>query len=505
MHKPKIVLIPSVLVALLFAFAIPVMAAPSDKTGISVDNQIFYSNLICKRENGIIMVPASELAKSLGGNFDYDSNTMTGTLSYGENQLDFWLDSSVAKHNGKYINAPAPMKVTGLRFMVPALFSYDKLGAEAYDNVYKNMIMVFKPEGSKLIYSIMQGDTLWIISQGFNTSISTIKANNGLSSDMIYVGQKLYIKDFKANNVKYDAFTSNSATVSTGTSLNVKAVGYLKPWTEVKITGKNASWFKVETPVGKGYIHDSVTWIKQDISDNGAKSTYFENVIPVDTSKNYISYQSYTVVSGDSIWAISQKFGIPDFELASANNMSRTQTIHPNQVLQVPVHNIPVKETAGAQYGEILDWFSEGQYIFPLGATGKLTDMATGKSFMVKRTTGANHSDTETLTWEDTNIMKSIFGGYWNWNRRPFILEHDGRCFAVSVSGMPHAGVDNAPYMQNVSNRTGDYGYGPNYDMIKGNGMDGHFDLYFLNCLRHKDNKIDPLHQQLVLTAGGLR
>jgi hypothetical protein len=40
---------------------------------------------------------------------------------------------------------------------------------------------------------------------------------------------------------------------------------------------------------------------------------------------------------------------------------------------------------------------------------------------------GANHSDTETLTTQDTQIMKDIFGGYWNWNRRPFILEVDGR------------------------------------------------------------------------------
>jgi peptidoglycan DL-endopeptidase CwlS len=48
-------------------------------------------------------------------------------------------------------------------------------------------------------------------------------------------------------------------------------------------------------------------------------------------------------------------------------------------------------------------------------------------------------------------------------------------------------------------------GYGPNYDRISGNGMDGHFDLYFLNCLRHKDNLMDSAHQYKVLTAAGLR
>ena len=98
-------------------------------------------------------------------------------------------------------------------------------------------------------------------------------------------------------------------------------------------------------------------------------------------------------------------------------------------------------------------------------------------------------------------------GRFWRQilGRKPFILEVDGRRFAVSVSAMPHAGVDGAPYLANVSGRSGDYGYGPNYDAISGNGMDGHFDLYFLNGRRHKDGQIDPQHQMGVLLAGGLQ
>jgi hypothetical protein len=140
-----------------------------------------------------------------------------------------------------------------------------------------------------------------------------------------------------------------------------------------------------------------------------------------------------------------------------------------------------------------------------MGKTGKLTDIATGKSFMVKRTLGANHSDTETLTAQNSQIMKDIFGGTWNWTRRTFILEADGRRLAVSVAGMPHAGVDGVPYLQNIDNRSDNYGYGTNYDSISGNGMNGHFDLYFLNCLKHADNKIDAAHQYNVLSAGGLQ
>jgi hypothetical protein len=39
---------------------------------------------------------------------------------------------------------------------------------------------------------------------------------------------------------------------------------------------------------------------------------------------------------------------------------------------------------------------------------------------------------------------------------------------------------------------------------IRLSGMSGHFDVYFLNCLRHKDNLMDASHQYRVLLAGGL-
>jgi len=70
---------------------------------------------------------------------------------------------------------------------------------------------------------------------------------------------------------------------------------------------------------------------------------------------------------------------------------------------------------------------------------------------------------------------------------------------------MPHAGVDGVTFLANVDNRSDNWGYGPNYDSIAGNGMDGHFDVYFVNCLRHVDNKLDPAHQYRVLMSGGLK
>jgi peptidoglycan endopeptidase LytF len=133
------------------------------------------------------------------------------------------------------------------------------------------------------------------------------------------------------------------------------------------------------------------------------------------------------------------------------------------------------------KHGEYLDWWTEAQYVFPIGKTAKVTDLATGKSFYIKRTVGANHADCETLTTNDTNIAKLIWGGF-SWTPRAIILEVDGRKLAASMSFMPHE-----------------------LEYIANNGITGHFDVYFANCTRHIDGQTDPAHQAQVEKAAGLR
>ncbi|MDF2597045.1 MAG: hypothetical protein K0R69_3386 [Clostridia bacterium] len=151
---------------------------------------------------------------------------------------------------------------------------------------------------------------------------------------------------------------------------------------------------------------------------------------------------------------------------------------------------------------ELLDWWKSGQTVFSIGTVAEVKDVYTGKTFMVKRTMGTNHADTEALTKKDTDIIKSIWGGF-SWDRRPVLLTINGKKYAASMSAMPHAGIDSAPLNAIVNNRSEGYGRGENLDTIKGNGMDGHFDIHFLNSTRHKDGQKDSQHQAAVLKAAG--
>jgi hypothetical protein len=151
---------------------------------------------------------------------------------------------------------------------------------------------------------------------------------------------------------------------------------------------------------------------------------------------------------------------------------------------------------------ETLDWWKQAQYAFPVGSVATVRDVYTGRTFKVKRTMGSNHADCEALTQADTDVIKSIWGGF-SWNVRPVHVIINGRVLAASMNAMPHAGLDSAPAYAVIDNRSGGYGRGQNLDVVKGNGMDGHFDIHFLNSSRHKDGKVDSRHQEAVRIAAG--
>ncbi|MDD2481048.1 MAG: peptidoglycan-binding protein [Lutispora sp.] len=155
------------------------------------------------------------------------------------------------------------------------------------------------------------------------------------------------------------------------------------------------------------------------------------------------------------------------------------------------------------KYGELLDWWSKVEGIFYRGAEAKVIDLWTGKSFNIMRTYGRNHADCETKTAEDTKIMKEIYGGNWSWNRRPIIVVTGDKRIAASMAGMPHAGLESKPKNVTVKGRSGGFGTGTNLDTVKGNNMNGHFDIHFLNSRTHGTNKVDSAHQKAVKQAAG--
>jgi peptidoglycan hydrolase-like protein with peptidoglycan-binding domain len=149
----------------------------------------------------------------------------------------------------------------------------------------------------------------------------------------------------------------------------------------------------------------------------------------------------------------------------------------------------------------LVSWGKVNSQIFTIGKVATVTDIETSLSFKIKRTYGYNHADCETLTAEDTKTMKKIYGGQWSWNRRAIIVDVDGVKIAASMAGMPHAGTDGAKANTYVKSRSGGYGAGTNLDTVKGNDMDGHFDIHFSGSKTHGTSRVDGAHQSAAKRA----
>lgn len=129
---------------------------------------------------------------------------------------------------------------------------------------------------------------------------------------------------------------------------------------------------------------------------------------------------------------------------------------------------------------EKLDWFNGGKNTIPKWTTFTIKDVATGRTFTVRRWSGYNHADVEPLTSADAATLKEIAGGSYSWARRAILVKYNGKVYAASMNTMPH----------------GD-------DTIPGNNYDGHFCVHFYKSKTHESNRVDGAHQRAVNQAMG--
>ena len=331
-------------------------------------------------------------------------------------------------------------------------------------------------------YKVQSGDTFWIVSQKYGVPITRLmQVNNATQNTILYIGQNILIP------TDYGIIH----TVAAGDTFWIISQKY-------KVDMKSLM-------ANNGADEYTVLYIGQKLKIPPSGTTGNTPAETPTTAKPYVTYIWHTVQKGEILWDIAIRFGIPFSELLIVNNLNESSIANIGDVIKIPVHHVPVKSTPGERHGEYLDWWTEAQYVVPVGSVIEVIDFYTGKSLNAKRTTGANHTDAETLSLIDTQIMKEIWGGNFSWVARPVVLKYNGRKIAASMSGMPHAGNDAAPGGVYTTWRSGNYGPGYNLDWVKGNGIDGVFDIHFLNSTRHLDGKVDAGHQENIKVAAGIK
>lgn len=367
-------------------------------------------------------------------------------------------------------------------------------------------------------YTVQKGDSYWNISQKFNTTLKSVLSSNGATeSSSLYIGQKIIIPSHTYTVQKGDTYyliakkcgvtlsallEINKATENSNLYIGQKITIPEKTFHKTHIVQKDETYWLIARKYGVN--------LKELLSINNASESTVLNVGDVlkipsggnNSNSAYITYITHTVGNGDTLWNLAIKYGIPYSELLEVNSLSESSYIYTGMELKIPVHHIPVKYAPDG-YGELLNWFTEAQYVIPINTDFKIVDLETGKSFNARRTVGSGHADCEPLTAQDTAIMKEIWGGNFNWNKRSVLVKYNGRTIAASAAGMLHAGNEGAEGGAWTTWRSDDYGAGINYDYIKGNDAHGHFDLHFYKSIGHSSGTENATHQKNVLRSAG--
>lgn len=208
-------------------------------------------------------------------------------------------------------------------------------------------------------YTVKSGDSIWLIANNHGISMDQLRSWNNLKSDLIHPNQKLIVSQASG--------TSTGTTTKPVTATNTNVGTTTKPTTPTN-TNNDSNSSNATTTTAKTYTvksGDSVwliankhgitidqlrNWnnLKSDLihpnqtlkvsnastSSNTVTTKPVVNQTTAQTTTNTSNEKSHKVVSGDSLWMLSQKYNLSIAQLKTLNSLT-SDTIYVGQTLKV--------------------------------------------------------------------------------------------------------------------------------------------------------------------------
>ena len=177
-------------------------------------------------------------------------------------------------------------------------------------------------------YTVKSGDGLYTVARALGVSVAEVKAQNGLTSNLIHPGQVLSVaktsSSSSSNSTSAGATTNTGSSASTGKSYTVKAGDGL--YTVARELGITLAEARAQNG-GSDLIFAGDVFTAKASSD--AKTSETDQSANTGSSSS-TSSKSYTVKSGDGLYTVARELGITLTEARSLNGGS--DLIHPGKV-----------------------------------------------------------------------------------------------------------------------------------------------------------------------------
>ena len=264
-------------------------------------------------------------------------------------------------------------------------------------------------------YTVVSGDSLYAIARKTGTSIQDLLSLNGLNlNSIIHPGQVLALSSKAASTeTKQEESAPKEETKSTETSTTTSTGSY----TVVSGDGLYAIARKTGTSIQdllslNGLTLNSTIYPGQVLKLSSTSETSASEEASTSTEETSTSSEqatstgSYTVVSGDGLYAIARKTGTNIQDLLSLNGLTLNSTIYPGQVLKLSsTSEVSASEEATTSAEETSSEESASNEVQTSSSAGSYTVISGDSLYAIARKTGTSIQDLLSLNGLNLNSV----------------------------------------------------------------------------------------------------
>jgi len=209
-------------------------------------------------------------------------------------------DKGIKTHHWVSVNLGNTTHVDPDAYLASWGISIAQFRKDIENGIGKKVVSTPKVDPDTSIHTVVSGDTLWDIAQEYGTKVTSIKAINGMKSDLIHIGDKLKVQDDES-----EAVTPKASTVfKVGQKVTIsKSAKNYSTGQSIAPSVKGNTYTILQVGTGKLLLKEIISWVRTSdiVSETVVPPSMWESKLP-----NTSYYIKSPYFAGSSVLAVQE-------------------------------------------------------------------------------------------------------------------------------------------------------------------------------------------------------